>query len=959
MEYPIFKSKDSEDLFKDFFMKKIDVIENYYLNLELKDDKIVRKRKYNKNNKNNKNKFTNKDMVNLVNVYIIPKLYLYYANMYMDFSHNYEYYYNIYYASYSSILNLKNIYFSKENPLNKRINIMIKENEDVIKKNVAKNYDIYKFIYEEKEQVNNYLGHVSNYVDKLLAEQEKNKAMIAKKKECNTDKEAIKNLLLSDLRNIHDKLSELHTKTITKTINDVKTKFDDFYKSLSNNSIISNIPEIIKLLSMSEKDIYDEIKIFLDALETNYYDYKSKESECELLGNPTEDTNEYNKLKENIQQYIEKSNDIKDFISEYSNSKNNNVKQSKKERIKKLIDELFGILKDIIDINNSPILEPIFLIIYEITLFETHILKGGNTNIDIKDTITRLNEDILSSLKDSDRGERKKSQEKQIDSLKKRQGLEKEKKSLEDKKGKLESDLQKYIQKNPIDDTIQKQIDTLRRDIETKQKQIDGKEININRNRITGRPIERLLKEVETIRQSITDLEKKINALEIQSDQKNRTKIQYQKNLYERPIRLLEIKIDSIDKSIKDIDEKSKNSGQTDMIPISNAEKDYFNYVINFINVATSGKDTKNIIQRMFENNAIVRIYNDPNDQIKKLKIIPFFKKQDESFFNFFQRGGANSSPEPFTETVKKYMLDIKKVNTFYVDAYFNYLARVNKEFNIYIQQLFLRLDSAMKTEVDYKDLCDKLESTNKKLKIIIGKIRGGTSVSISKSFNNSDYTKNLYPYTDFILAYFMILVYFINLLIMEILGCSPTSPVASSSGSPVANSTESLPPGISTIICNEIKIYVREEDYNIIDKMIKRIKSIKLNKSLTNIPTESLTKSPNESLTKSPNKSLTNIPTESLTKSLTTSSSKSPNSSPKQFKMNLAVLTNAMKRLKSKQNRNVGKFYNNNGIWKINSYDPTKEEYNLRKGTEQKKIKSSNLNKTKLKNRLPTSSTK
>ena len=74
---------------------------------------------------------------------------------------------------------------------------------------------------------------------------------------------------------------------------------------------------------------------------------------------------------------------------------------------------------------------------------------------------------------------------------------------------------------------------------------------------------------------------------------------------------------------------------------------------------------------------------------------------------------------------------------------------------------------------------------------------------------------------------------------------------------------------------------------------------------------------------------------------------------------MNLDVLTNAMKRLKSKQNRNVGKFYNNNGIWKINSYDPTKEEYNLRKGTEQKKIKSSNLNKTKLKNRLPTSSTK
>jgi hypothetical protein len=385
-------------------MKEINIIENYYLNLELKDDKkIVRKRKY---IPGNKNKFTKKDMVNLVNVYIIPKLYLYYANMYMDFSHNYEYYYNIYYTSYSSILNLKNIYFSKENPLNKRINIMIKENEDVIKKNVAKNYDIYKFIYEEKEQVNNYLGHVDNYVDKLLTKQEENDGMLKKKEECNTDEEAIKKLLLSDLDKINTKLDDLSKKKSKanskvnnaekaveaaakaataqvntakkaannklkdaiknsdnlglKTINDVKTNFDDFYKSPSNNKNIklniSNIPDIIKLLSMSEKDIYDEIKIFLDALENNYYDYKSKESECELLVSGEEDKTDYNGLKKNIQEYIEKSNDIKDFISEYTNSKNNSVKESKKGRIKTLIDKLFGILQNIMSINNSSIL---------------------------------------------------------------------------------------------------------------------------------------------------------------------------------------------------------------------------------------------------------------------------------------------------------------------------------------------------------------------------------------------------------------------------------------------------------------------------------------------------------------------------------------------------------------------------------------------------------------------------
>ena len=815
MEYPIFKSKDSEDLFKDFFMKNIDVIENYYLNLELKGNKIVRKRKY---IKNEKNKFTKKDMVNLVNVYIIPKLYLYYANIYMDFSHNYEYYYNIYYTSYSSILNLKNIYFSKENPLNKRINIMIKESEDVKKKNVEKNYDIYKFIYEEKEQVNNYLGYVGDYVDKLLAKQEENNDMFKKKEECNEEIKEIKELLLKDLVNINNKL-----KSSKNT--DVKTKFDESYTGTPENKI-SNIPEIIKLLSVSDDVIYGEIRIFLDIMENNYYDYKVKEKECELLGDSKKDEIDYSSLKNNIQQYIEKSNDIKDFISEYTNSKNNSVKQSKKERIKKLIEDLFIILNNIMTKNNSPILAPIFLIIYEITLFEDTILKGENTLGNIKDTITGLNESILSLLKDSDRSERKKYQEKQIKFVKDRQSLEKEKKSLEDKKGKLELDLQKYKDKNPIDTKIQKQIDRLRSDIENKEKEITKKESSIsqlNSSRTTYNTIKlKYEDEIKNFKNQIDKLTIEINTLEIKFDQANRLKIQTQKNQYERPIKLLEIDIDSKDKSIKDIDEQSKNSGQSDTTSISNAEKDYFNYIINFINVYTSGKDSKNIIQRMFENDAIVRIYDMKSspDQIKELKKIPFFRKQDESFFNFFQRGGANSLPEPFTETVKKYMLDSKKVNTFYVDAYFNYLARVNKEFNIYIQQLFLRLDSAIKTGIDSDDLCKKLKDTNDKLKIIIQKIRD-SSKSTSSSINNSDYTKNLYPYTDFILAYFMILVYFINTLIMKILGCS-NNKVLSGGGEPGDNNNSN----INEIKYNNIKIYVREANKNSIKGMIQRIKS-------------------------------------------------------------------------------------------------------------------------------------
>jgi DNA repair exonuclease SbcCD ATPase subunit len=243
-----------------------------------------------------------------------------------------------------------------------------------------------------------------------------------------------------------------------------------------------------------------------------------------------------------------------------------------------------------------------------------------------------------------------------------------------------------------------KQIDLKKKEIDNKNEDINKKKYSITQlnssNSRQFKKIEEYEKEIKKYEDDITKLTKEINTLEIKFDQANRLKIQTQKNRYERPIKLLEIDIDSKDKSIKDIDEQSKNSGQSDMTPISNSEKDYFNYVINFIDVYTSGKDSKNIIQRMFEKDAIVKIYDmkSPSDQIKELKKIPFFKKQDESFFNFFQRGGAHSSPEPFTETVKKYMLDIKKINTFYIDAYFNYLARVNKEFNCFFYKKNLNI---------------------------------------------------------------------------------------------------------------------------------------------------------------------------------------------------------------------------------------------------------------------------
>jgi hypothetical protein len=135
-----------------------------------------------------------------------------------------------------------------------------------------------------------------------------------------------------------------------------------------------------------------------------------------------------------------------------------------------------------------------------------------------------------------------------------------------------------------------------------------------------------------------------------------------------------------------------------------------------------------------------------------------------------------------------------------------------------------------MKTGVDHtNDLCEKLLNTNNKLKIIIKKIRESSTSLI----NNSDYTKNLYPYTDFILAYFMILVYFVNLLIMEIFGFSPTRPNKGSTGEPLRvtpGGPHASPNGISTIDYNGIKIYVRDGDKDIIEKMINGIINTNLN---------------------------------------------------------------------------------------------------------------------------------
>ena len=59
--------------------------------------------------------------------------------------------------------------------------------------------------------------------------------------------------------------------------------------------------------------------------------------------------------------------------------------------------------------------------------------------------------------------------------------------------------------------------------------------------------------EIKNFKNQIDKLTIEINTLEIKFDQANRLKIQTQKNQYERPIKLLEIDIDSKDKSIKDI----------------------------------------------------------------------------------------------------------------------------------------------------------------------------------------------------------------------------------------------------------------------------------------------------------------------------------------------------------------------------------------------------------------------
>ena len=136
MSFPILKKID--------FLKTFnDKIKNFKeeVKLNIDEQEIINKKK------ETTRVISDIEINNFSDVYLLPKLYLFYSKILYNFSLNTQKYYNIYIESNNIYKNINQYYFSRDNPFIEKMNIIIK-NKDI-------NLSIKKDINQMLNEINN------------------------------------------------------------------------------------------------------------------------------------------------------------------------------------------------------------------------------------------------------------------------------------------------------------------------------------------------------------------------------------------------------------------------------------------------------------------------------------------------------------------------------------------------------------------------------------------------------------------------------------------------------------------------------------------------------------------------------------------------------------------------------------------------------------------------------------
>jgi hypothetical protein len=806
MSYPILKAKDGNEFYNNF-LGSIEKFTTKYIAPQLFGKKLVLYEG------SKKRKLTQKEIETYVKIYLLPKLYLFYSRISYTFTLNIKGYYEYYYDSLNNFNNLCRFYLNKENPVVRKINFDIHTKMKKEQKNVNSNTSFYDVIIKNNEEVIGILEIFENILDKLV---NKNKAIRLKYTNIMkliTDLKADYVLLLgkdiiekeevnkeNNNPNFLDKINKMITNLGNLTITNpteydklnnkiklYKTKYLDFLKkyqsllltlkTLDINITGFNLDEVIDFDS-NDIGIIDQIsKIYVKSfnLEQIYGLFrkdildkikkiKEKNTNIQLLKSIKKNNSTYEKILEKII----KTDDIV-FLKEIPEKKL--IKANKSP----INDKLYFSYTDSITVKYDEIKDDDFfkLLFYSLAYIRNNMIKKFNFFNSTNPTFTPTDELVIldNTANNSTFLVLKKSIEKFQKTLEEKEGdINEEIKNTNDTKDELKADLDSFDTKKYAEQIkdITDKITEKKEEIKKLVKEISALDAEIKPLK-SSKSKKSTPANQEVVQEQIDTLEAD---KKVKEDEKNDTIpkeiviLENEKKKFSLLTFREETNIELINKKIKLQDElltkyetlKKSNPFEKfkseDFIIFDESLKKFRKNIDKVIQKTSTSSPIvsyfkQNYLYLLVYNKSIPNILTNNQKQLRALLTLKlFFSKSKPQIIK-------NENKEKNPQINEDFMSEIFKFidNTTFIDFLKNY----DKKFKDTITKLlkenrkdtkFNQLASTVDTEQNIQTL----------VKIITSCIEDE-----SKTYTNK--TK-IYPYTNFIIAYFAIYLIIINLIL-------------------------------------------------------------------------------------------------------------------------------------------------------------------------------------------------
>jgi hypothetical protein len=758
-----------------------------------------------------KRKLIKKEIETFIKIYLLPKLYLFYSKIHYNFALNIKGYYEYYYDSLNRYNNLCRYYLNITNPVVRKINYNINNQIKLQKETKNSNISFYDKIIENNNEIIKILKIFEIILGNLITENK------------NRDRQYDKlNTKLTSMIKIIDKIKKGYLNIQNNTsIKDFIKRLNIIYDYLKLISINKDADYIDKKRKIDEfvrdyKDLfelYKQVSLIFELYDFNINNFElNSDLDCKIIIKEVESiiihsrnlVIIYDTFKKNILDNIKKINSMNKYIETLKSIKNNGdiqktlksiIEYSQISFTKKIQKTYIEInkkqIKNIPEINYSKniknyesteeINHSFFKLLFyglgyikKFMIEETKYFKSisssssptndliihDNSNNKLLLTVIKKFEEFLeeknelNTQKIKNMNEVKKEfqddlstfDEKQFDS-----SIESIKTSITTKNEKIKSDTSELK-------STDKELESTSKDLERiESDRSSGRSItSSNRNRETRLSEKKteLTKKKDDLNESIKNNK---NLLENLIIEKN--KLLFSKEKEEKNKELLNNKIKLQDELLKKQDE------------ISNPFKDFQekDFIIFYEYLKKNSKDIKKEISK----------------KDNKSPILSFFK-QNYLFSLFFDTTKINiiSSPENKLQKLLSYQLFFPKSKP---------IIRTNKEDNPDFNEDFMKkIREFIDTDNKFKDYFDYLDDEDKKFKKIltmllkenrneikfqylINNINTKDNITIlcnliKSCIDNSQKTNNkIYPYTNFIIAYFSIYLILINIILQKI----------------------------------------------------------------------------------------------------------------------------------------------------------------------------------------------